>query len=152
MCFGIFFKYCHYFLFFYIWIISNDLCGSILCFPNTFQRSLIRSIQVDCHTVQTTSILLCTEGPQVCFDQIACARAINWFKSTFDALDWLVISARGFVGDMFTHLNSLRYREEASIQVNVHCLSKANSLKWTECELAASSERLTSATFLTSYY
>ena len=35
---------------------------------------------------------------------------------------------------------------------NVDCLFKANPLKRTECELTASSERLTSATFLTSYY
>lgn len=47
-----------------------------------------------------------------------------------------------------THTNTKR----ASTLINRHCLLKANPLKWTECELTASSERLTSATFLTSYY
>lgn len=51
---------------------------------------------------------------------------------------------------ILTHIHT--HTQSASTQVTVCCLLKANPLKWTECELTASSERLTSATFLTSYY
>lgn len=44
-----------------------------------------------------------------------CACAVNWFKSTFDVLGLLVISVRAFRGGRFTHLNSLRYRDKASL-------------------------------------